>query len=111
MNASEPKYAVETALTQARLYAVRNYLRGRRGLILLTVSTLVVGAAFNWNWLAAVGVAPILLTIAPCAAMCALGLCMNKAMGRSCSTDFEPIEQSSGERDQSRPSATAQTSR
>lgn len=66
----------------------RWYLGGRRGLILLAAAALGAGAVLNWGWLVAIGVAPILLTLAPCAAMCALGLCMNKmAGGKSCSTD------------------------
>jgi hypothetical protein len=35
-------------------------------------------AAFNWGWLVAAGVAPILLAVLPCLAMCALGLCMGR---------------------------------
>lgn len=34
------------------------------------------GVALNWNWLAAAGLAPFLLGALPCAALCALGLCM-----------------------------------
>ena len=67
-------------------HAFRSYLGSRRGLILLGLAALSAAAAFNWSWLAAVGIAPILVAAAPCAAMCALGLCMNKMMGRSCST-------------------------
>ncbi|HEX9789687.1 MAG TPA: hypothetical protein VGA60_03405 [Kiloniellales bacterium] len=65
------------------LYAARYYLGGRSGLILLAVAVLGVGAMLNWSWLVAIGVAPLLLVLAPCAAMCALGLCMNKAGGKS----------------------------
>lgn len=32
-------------------------------------------AAFNWNWMVAAGIAPILLVALPCLAMCALSLC------------------------------------
>lgn len=53
------------------------WLHGPRGLILgAAVVATVGGAAFGWPWLVAAGVAPILLSLAPCAAMCALGLCM-----------------------------------
>jgi hypothetical protein len=69
------------------LYAARYYLGGRRGLWLLAGVALVAGAAFNWSWLVAVGIAPIFIAVLPCVAMCALGLCMNKMAGRSCSTD------------------------
>ena len=64
----------------------RPYLGGRRGLIILAVAILGVGAVFNWSWLVAIGLAPILLALAPCAAMCALGLCAMKAGGKSCGT-------------------------
>ena len=94
MNTSESPNAVEKSLTQDLIYAARYYLGGRLGLILLTVTTLGVGAALNWSWLVAIGVAPLLLAFAPCAAMCALGLCMIKAKGSSCSTDSGPIDES-----------------
>ena len=47
--------------------------------VLLAVIALGVGltATFSWGWLVAAGIAPILLAAAPCAAMCALGLCMS----------------------------------
>lgn len=63
------------------------YLSGRRGLIILALTVIGAGVAFNWGWLTAIGVAPILLALAPCAAMCALGLCMNKMGGKSCSKE------------------------
>ena len=37
------------------------------------------GLALGWDWLTAVGVAPLIVSAAPCLLMCALGLCM---MGR-----------------------------
>lgn len=77
----------ETSLTKGIVSLVRYYLGGRRGLILLTVIALGAGLVLNWSWLVAVGVAPLLLALAPCAAMCALGLCMNKMGGKSCSTE------------------------
>lgn len=48
--------------------------------------TAVVGAglALNWTWLTAIGAAPILLSLLPCAAMCALGLCMRGGGTKSC---------------------------
>lgn len=64
----------------------RPYLGGRRGLIFLAVAVLGVGAVLNWGWLVAIGIAPILLALAPCAAMCALGLCAMKGGGKSCSS-------------------------
>lgn len=42
------------------------------------------GVALGWSWLTAVGAAPILLGLAPCVAMCALGLCMRGKGAKSC---------------------------
>lgn len=86
----ETTRATETSLTRdwinlARYYVAR-YLGGRRGLIVLTLAAVVVGLALNWSWLVAVGVAPLLISLAPCAVMCALGLCMSRMGGQSCST-------------------------
>jgi hypothetical protein len=60
------------------LNAVRYYLSNRWVLLALGSAVLIAGAALNWSWLVAVGLAPILLALAPCAIMCAVGLC---AMG------------------------------
>jgi len=49
---------------------------GMRGLVILGAAVIAVGLALNWSWLVAIGVAPLLLTVLPCIAMCALGLCM-----------------------------------
>lgn len=68
------------------LSAVRGNLGGRRGLLVLAAVALVGGLAFNWNWLVAVGVAPLLMAVLPCVAMCGLGLCMNRMTGRTCSS-------------------------
>lgn len=57
---------------------------GSRAWMALAATPLVVGAALNWSWLVAVGIAPILLALAPCAAMCAIGAC---AMRGSCQRD------------------------
>lgn len=71
------------SLARPALGALGQFLRSRRGLIILAVLALGFGAAFNWSWLVAAGVAPLLLSVLPCAAMCGLGLCMNRMCGRS----------------------------
>lgn len=76
----------ETSLSADVLAYVRSQLGGRRGLIILAVIALGAGAVFNWSWLVAAGIAPVLLLLAPCALMCGLGLCMNKMAGGSCSS-------------------------
>lgn len=58
------------------LFITRRYLGSRAGLIAMAAVGLGAGAYFNWGWLVAAGLAPIILAAAPCAAMCAMGLCM-----------------------------------
>lgn len=70
---------------------LRRWLQGRRGLILLAILALTLGAAFNWSWLVAIGAAPLLLSVLPCLAMCALGLCMNR-MSNSSTDKASPTE-------------------
>lgn len=91
MNVStETRNVDETSLTKTVVDLVRYYLGGRRGLMLLTVTALGAGLFLNWGWLVAAGIAPLLLALAPCAAMCALGLCMHKKGGKECSTQPGP---------------------
>ncbi|MEQ8164705.1 MAG: hypothetical protein RID96_19910 [Nitratireductor sp.] len=66
------------------LYALRYYLGSRRGLLVLAGLAIAAGLALNWSWLAAAGIAPILISVLPCLAMCALGLCMNRMTGGAC---------------------------
>lgn len=69
-----------TRSVQAVRAFVRHWLTGRRGLIIGGVVVVIAGLALGWNWLTAIGVAPVLLSLAPCAAMCAVGACaMRKA--------------------------------
>jgi hypothetical protein len=99
MDAStETKKVEELSLTQTAVALLRHYLGGRRGLILLAVTALGAALVLNWGWLVAVGLAPLLLALAPCAAMCAIGLCANKMMGgnNSCSTRSSTGDRSSG---------------
>jgi len=62
------------------------WLGGRRGLLILAAVIITAGLAMNWTWLAAIGVAPIIIALAPCAVMCGLGLCMMRCSGSSCSS-------------------------
>ena len=59
-------------------------LRGRYLALLLGSAALAAGMAWQWSWLVAIGVAPILLSVAPCAAMCGLGVCASKLVSGSC---------------------------
>ncbi len=79
----ESRPPAETPLWREGLNIVRYYLGNRWVLLALGAGVLVTGAALNWGWLVAAGIAPILLVLAPCAIMCALGLCAMKMTGGS----------------------------
>jgi hypothetical protein len=66
----------------------------RRFWLVLVAVAVVAGAAFNWSWLVAVGVAPLLLTLLPCAAMCALHLCASKGADGSCTGERQEASRS-----------------
>ena len=75
--------ARQTSLSQDIGSYLRYQLRGRRGLIAATVVLALPALWLGWPWLAAAGVAPLLIAVAPCAVMCGLGLCMSKACSKS----------------------------
>ena len=64
--------------------ASRALITPRRGLIMAALLIVALGLYLGWGWLAAAGIAPILIALAPCAAMCAAGVCMSKMGGKSC---------------------------
>lgn len=85
MTTNRPQEEAEPSLTHDVLQAAR-YSLGRRPVVLTVAGLmLVVGLVLNWGWLAAAGITPFLIGVLPCLVMCALGLCMNKAGGASCS--------------------------
>lgn len=64
--------------------AWRLWRKRPRNLALAGAAAVGAGAALNLDWLAAVGAPPILLSLLPCAAICALGLCMRGGATGSC---------------------------
>jgi len=68
----------------------------RHRLILASAGIAVTGAglALGWDWLSAVGIAPLIVTAAPCLIMCALGMCM---MGRGNQAGSNPGTTSTAE--------------
>ena len=80
--------------------AARPLLIGRLGrnrlIVAAALGVIAAAAAWQWNWLVAIGAAPLLLSVAPCAAMCGLGLCMHRMGGRACATppqDGNPVHE------------------
>jgi hypothetical protein len=76
----------DASLAGDLLQAARYYLGGRWALAVLAIVAVAGGIAFNWSWLVAAGIAPVLLTALPCVVMCGLGLCMNKLFGGACAS-------------------------
>ena len=68
--------APDTSLARDLLAAARYYVGGRRGLVVVAAIALAGGLWLGWPALVAAGIAPFLVALAPCAVMCALGLCM-----------------------------------
>lgn len=74
----------ETSFSTDLVRAGRYYLRDRRGWLVLGGIAVTAGLAFNWGWLVTAGIAPILISVLPCVAMCAVGVCcMKKTAGQS----------------------------
>src|SRR3546814_19829208 len=68
-SAEEPPPSLARDLLHlARYYSARRYV-----LLALSAVALVAGLTLNWGWLAAAGLAPHLISLAPFAAMRALG--------------------------------------
>ena len=87
---SRPPPATETSLGQDALALAKHWLRGRRGWVLLGLAVAASGLWLGWPSLVAAGIAPLLLGVLPCVVMCALGLCVMRGGGQSCSkTDPE----------------------
>lgn len=86
-----PEHAADRPLGRDLDLLARHLPGRRRTWLILATALLSAGAYFNWQWLVAAGIAPLLLAVAPCLAMCVVGMCMQR--DKSCSTP-------SGARDQ-----------
>jgi hypothetical protein len=95
-NRSPKIEAATNPLGRDLLQAFRYYLRGPWAWIALATAVIAAGVVLNWSWLVAVGVAPLLIAVLPCAAMCALGLCMSMGTGRGSTRSNEPFSRRSG---------------
>src|SRR4051812_13585909 len=92
MRAYETPGPSEPSLARGLSHAGRYYLSSPRGLLVLGGTVVAAGPALSWSWLVSAGVAPVLLSVLPCAVMCALGLCMNRFVGSSCSVEKDTVD-------------------
>jgi hypothetical protein len=72
------------AIVRDRLRTACARIGVRRIAIALGLAAAASGIGLSWGWLTAIGVAPVIVVVAPCAAMCALGLCIPRIAGGSC---------------------------
>lgn len=80
MQASDP--SARTAASAGMSGGLGALLHDRRVLIVAAIALAVVGIWAGWGWVVALGVAPLILALAPCLIMCAFGFCMmGKGMG------------------------------
>ena len=86
MTKTQQTHPEEGSLGRDLLEALRYDACSRRGLLLLAGLAIAAGLVFNWSWVAAAGIAPILVGVLPCLVMCGLGLCMSRLGGKSCSS-------------------------
>lgn len=77
--------------TFEQLVTLGGRLSRRASLVTLALAGVVGGLYLGWPSMVAAGVAPLILGLAPCAAMCALGLCANRlGQQKGCSSAEEP---------------------
>ena len=69
---------------------LRSWIGDRRLLVVAGLAVIGTGLALGWGWLAAVGVAPLIVSAAPCLVMCALGVCMMGRGQQACSSQPAP---------------------
>jgi hypothetical protein len=72
----------------------RYAFRSRTGLLVIGGGLAAVGMYMGWDWLVAAGLAPVVLAVLPCVAMCAAGLCMIRIGGKPCSPAAQDTDES-----------------
>ena len=72
LNATRPG---QNSLARNLTSVARSVLSNRFGLLAIAAGAIGLTAYSSWGWLVALGLAPLLLSVAPCVAMCALGMC------------------------------------
>ena len=71
----------QAARGRGALGFARSIILSRPGLIVLVLAAIGLGLTSSWGWLSAIGAAPLILAVLPCAGMCAVGACMPMMMG------------------------------
>ena len=75
---------------QKALNTIWPFINTKKAGLFLMLGLVAIGMYFNWGWFVAIGMAPLLLAVLPCAVMCGLGLCMMPGKNGSCSKSDNP---------------------
>lgn len=77
MTAPQPATTTDRTFWRDLAYAARYYLGNRWALLALASLAVAIGFySGGWGWLVAAGLAPVILSLLPCAVMCGLGVCV-----------------------------------
>lgn len=76
--------------TNNRTSVFTSWSGDRRVLAVVGLAISATGLAIGWDWLTAVGIAPLIVSAAPCLVMCALGLCVIRRNQQACSSEPAP---------------------
>ena len=102
MSTAQPQTASTSPTSQPGPFSALRRLP-RRTLLVVAALILIAGGMFlKWDLLVAAGVAPLILGLLPCAAMCALGMCMSRMGGKGdCAKNEGASEATSSKKDAS----------
>jgi hypothetical protein len=76
--------------TYDRTGVYRSWIGDHRVVAVSGFAVSAIGLALGWDRLTAVGIAPLIVSAAPCLIMCAFGLCMMGRNYQSCSSQPKP---------------------
>lgn len=77
MESTQRIFAASSAIALRGL-TLNGRLSVRTGVLGLAFAGVAAGLLFSWDWLVAAGLSSLVVGLLPCAAMCALGLCMGR---------------------------------
>jgi hypothetical protein len=93
-SAASGSCCVPASSTQSSGSVLRPWITDRRVLAVAGLAVTGTGLGLGWDWLTAVGIAPLIVSTAPCLLMCALGLCI---MGRGHQTSSSQPDARAGQ--------------
>lgn len=87
MSTSQSQMVLASPSAIDRRIPPMRHLPRRTLLVVAAVTILAAGMFLKWDWLVAAGIAPLILGLLPCAAMCALVTCADRIGGKADGTE------------------------